>query len=241
MRADLHPAIWKIIVTGAKILVVEDDTYLTQTIGHLLRLSGFEAVIAHTAEDGYLQAQNFHPDLILLDVMVPNMGGWELCKKLRTLTAVPIIFMTALGNPEDIVKGLNLGADDYIPKPFENDVLIARMRAHLRRSGGAQADELVFGEGEIRINIAGFQIFVRGEEVEFTPREFELLSILARNHGRVIRTSELLEQAWGSNYADSKDNIKPYIHYLRKKIERDPAAPEWIITVRGIGYRFGGE
>lgn len=221
-----------------QILVVEDDVPLTYTIRTLLTEANYQPIIAHTAEDGLKLAKENHPDLILLDVMVPNMGGWSLCRELRTFTVAPIIFLTALGDTQHIVQGLSLGADDYISKPFDSAEFLARIIAHLRRHTHTAGQRLAFGDGEIDINLATHIVQVRGKEVELTPREFSLLITLAKHAGRVIRAEELVSQAWEMDDPDAKRNLKPYIHYLRKKIERDPASPQWINTVRGVGYRF---
>jgi DNA-binding response OmpR family regulator len=158
-----------------------------------------------------------------------------------TFTAVPIIFLTALSNTSDIVRGLQLGADDYITKPFEHAEFLARVSAHLRRHIGPGPNRLSFAAGALEIDLANYLVFINGEELELTPREFSLLAVLAQNAGRVVATESLLEDAWGEAYVNAKQNIKPYIHYLRKKIELDPAAPKWIKTVRGVGYRFNIE
>ncbi len=221
------------------ILLVEDDPALADQVGEILGRLGFFVKTAHTAEAGYEIALEARPALILLDVMVPLMGGWELCRRLRQITRAPIIFLTALHNTENIVKGLTLGADDYITKPFQEPELIARVGAHLRRQTGILSDRLVFGDGEIDIDLNNFTVRVDGEIVDLTPREFDLLAAMARQAGQVMRLEDLLVKAWGEAYADATENIKPYIHYLRKKIEKDPASPRWINTVRGIGYRFG--
>lgn len=224
------------------ILVVEDDISLGQTIRKVLNEADYQSLIAHTAEEGLAQVADFEPDLILLDVMVPNMGGWELCKQLRQHTAVPIIFLTALTDTQDIVYGLQLGADDYITKPFNNAEFLARIEAHLRRHHKDQPDtKLIFGNGEIQINLESRKTIIRQKQIEFTPREYSLWAVLIQNAGKVLTTEDLLTQAWGEEYADVKTNIKPYIHYLRKKVEKDSADPHWIITVRGIGYRFNDD
>lgn len=221
------------------LLIVEDDIPLSIQIQSTLSDAGYETHLAHTAENGFNLALNHKPDLILLDVMVPVMGGWELCKQLRQHTKAPILFLTALNSPDDIVKGLNLGADDYIIKPFLDEILLARIAAHLRRHGGIFTDRLVFEQGALEIDFTNVTVLINGMPIDLTPREFELLSALSRHAGQVMRTEELLVEAWGEEYADATENIKPYIHYLRKKIEQDPASPRWINTVRGVGYRFG--
>jgi DNA-binding response OmpR family regulator len=224
------------------ILVVEDDPGIGQAIVQLLRDAAYWPVWVSTAEEGLARALELEPDLILLDVMVPAMGGWELCEKLREHTAVPIIFLTALTDTAEIVHGLQLGADDYITKPFNQAEVIARISAHLRRHHkGQPTPKQVFGGGEIQINLDKHRIIVRQQPIQLTPREFSLLAVLVRNAGKVLTADELITQAWGEEYTDMRTNLKPYIHYLRKKIEIDPADPRWILTIRGIGYRFNDE
>lgn len=224
---------------NVRILVIDDDIPLTKTLQRILAGGGYLSISAHTAEDGLYLALNDTPDLVLLDVMIPNMGGWEVCRRLRIESEIPIIFITALGDAENIVKGLELGGDDYIVKPFNPSVVLARIKAHLRRASTfEQAKELNFDDGALIIDFQGHEVTINGVAVELTPREFQLLSVLARNAGRVLTTNELVQSAWGMDRMLSRDNIKPYIHYLRKKIENDPADPDWIQTVRGIGYRF---
>ena len=226
---------------GAKILVVDDDEQLTRTVAAVLRQQGFEPVLAHSAEEGLQQARRAHPDLALLDVMMPVIGGWELCRRLRAQSDIPIVFLTALGETEDIVHGLELGADDYLVKPFNQAELLARIRAHLRRSQVSGGEEiLIFGDGELVVDLASRRVLVDDAEVALTPREYQLLAVLVRNEGRVLRTADLIATAWGEAYRDTPENIKPYIHYLRKKIEKNPVVPRWIQTARGIGYRFVG-
>lgn len=224
---------------SAKILVIDDDIHLINALESLLSAAGYQPIPAHTAEDGYQQALKTNPDLAIVDVMVPVMGGWEVCRQLRAVSEIPILFLTALGNVEHLVRGLEMGADDYLVKPFKHEELLARIKAHLRRTQNSKKPgRLVFGNGDLVVDFLTHQIVVRGQTVELTPREFELLAVLARSPGRVITTRELLRQAWGPDYETPIENIKPYIHYLRRKIEEDPAAPRWLLTVRGIGYRF---
>ena len=223
-----------------KILIVDDDISLTKTIDRTLREAGYDTLLAYTAEDGLRLALHQHPDLILLDIMVPGIGGWQVCRQVREVSSVPIIFLTALGNTENVVHGLEMGADDYIVKPFEDAELLARIKAHLRRVHAAneEKDLLVFGQGDLIIDVAAHKVTRRGKPVDLTPREFELLVTLAADAGRVIPTADLVHRAWGMRDEAASDNIKPYIHYLRKKLEEDLASPRWILTVRGIGYRF---
>lgn len=226
-----------------KILVVDDDAALTKTIERILIDAGYTVLLAYTAEDGLRLAKAERPDLALLDIMVPNMGGWEVCRQLREYSDLPIMFLTALGNVESVVRGLEMGADDYMVKPFKTPEFLARIKAQLRRAQAPtnRTSLFEFGSGALAVDMHAHLVRVEGREVELTPREFELLAILVRNAGRVIPTADLVWKAWGLKDASAKENIKPYIHYLRRKIEVDPAAPYWIRTVRGVGYRFADE
>ncbi len=225
---------------NAKILLVDDDVPLSKAISRTLAAAGYQPLTAYTAEDGLQVALTQQPDLILLDIMIPTSGGWEVCRRIRELHGtIPIIFLTALGNTENVVYGFEAGADDYIIKPFEEAELLARVKAQLRRAqNSAPAQRLVFGREEIVLDLRNRQVLVRGTAVDLTPREYELLVALATQAGRVIPSAELASRAWGMADSAGPDNLKPYIHYLRKKLELDPAAPRWIMTIRGVGYRF---
>ena len=224
------------------ILVVDDDIALTKTIERILIDAELMPFFAYTAEDGVRLAQEQRPDLILLDVMIPHMGGWAVCQTVRKFTQTPIIFLTALGDVENIVKGLEMGADDYMVKPFDRAEFLARVKAHLRRTQTApMASKYALGNGALVIDMAAHIVTVNNEAVDLTPREFDLLWVLAAKAGQVVPTADLVKEAWSLTDRDALDNIKPYIHYLRKKIEADPATPRWILTVRGIGYRLAVE
>jgi two-component system KDP operon response regulator KdpE len=221
-----------------KVLLVDDDVRLAETVQSILNDAGYAPLVAHTAEDGLRLALTNEPDLAILDVMVPTMGGWEMCRRIRSFSQLPIIFLTALGDVDDVVRGLEMGADDYLVKPFRQPELLARVKAHLRRAApGSGGQRLVFGQNELVIDLVERTVRVQGEAVELTPREFDLLAALATDAGRVLTKGELLRSAWDLG-DEAEDNLKPYIHYLRKKIEADPAAPRWIQTARGVGYRF---
>ena len=222
-----------------KILVIDDEEVTVSLLATLLEMNDFEVVKAYRAEEGLRKAYRTHPDLVLLDIMMPDMDGWDVCKRLRELSDVPIIFLTARTDKEDIVRGLEMGADDYVIKPYDNDELVARIRAHLRRMPkNAVSEELVFDGGDFRINFLNREVTVDGETRHLTPKEFSLLSVLARNAGRVMTRENLVTEAWGDEYADAVDSLKLYVHYLRKKIEKDPNNPRYILTSRGVGYRF---
>jgi DNA-binding response OmpR family regulator len=222
-----------------KILVIDDEEITVQLITILLERRGYEVIKAYRAEDGLRAAYRTHPDLILLDIMMPDMDGWEVCRRLRELSDVPIVFLTAKDDVRDVVKGLEMGADDYIVKPYDNDELVARVRAHLRRAPKPSvAEELVFDGGNFRINFISREVRVSNGIVHLTPKEFNLLGVLARNAGRVITRADLVKEAWGPEYGDAIDSLKLYIHYLRQKVEHDPQRPTYILTSRGVGYRF---
>ncbi len=222
-----------------KILVIDDEEPTVQLIGMLLERRGFEVIKAFRAEDGLRKAYRYQPELVLLDIMMPDMDGWEVCKRLREMSDVPIVFLTARSDVKDVVKGLEMGADDYVVKPYENDELVARVRAHLRRSPRpSMSEELIFDGGDFRVNFMNREVWVRNEMRHLTPKEFNLLGVLVRNAGRVVTRNELVTQAWGEEYGDAIDSLKLYIHYLRQKVELNPDQPEYILTSRGVGYRF---
>jgi DNA-binding response OmpR family regulator len=224
---------------SVQILVVDDDIALAKTLARLLAEGGYEALLAHTAEDGLQLALTHRPALALLDVMVPQMGGWALCQRLRTFSDAPILFLTALGDVADVVRGLELGADDYLVKPVVPAEFLARIKARLRRPSPLPASSLLsFGNGELLVDLETRQVRVQNRLVELTPREFELLAAFVVKADQVVTAADLVNLAWGWADEMAVDTVKTYIHYLRKKIEADPAAPRWIQTVRGVGYRF---
>jgi DNA-binding response OmpR family regulator len=222
-----------------KILVIDDEETTVQLIALLLERRGFDVIKAYRAEDGLRKAYRYQPDLVLLDIMMPDMDGWEVCRRLREMSDVPIIFLTARSEVQDVVHGLEIGADDYVSKPYDNDELVARIQAHLRRSPRTNmSDEMVFNGGDLRINFMNREVYVRNEMKHLTPKEFNLLGVLVRNAGRVVSRNELVTQAWGEEYADAIDSLKLYVHYLRQKLEINPSQPDYILTSRGVGYRF---
>ncbi len=222
-----------------KILIIDDEENTVNLTALLLERKGFEVVKAMSADEGLRKAYRHQPDLVLLDVIMPDMDGYEVCKRLRDMTDVPIIFVTARDDTRDIVRGLEIGGDDYIAKPFDNDELIARIRAHLRRAPRVNvSEELSFNGGDFRINFMNREVRVRNELKHLTPKEFNLLGVLVRNAGRVVSRTELVTEAWGEEYKDAIDSLKLYIHYLRQKVELNPDRPQYILTSRGVGYRF---
>lgn len=224
----------------AKVLLIDDDIALTKTLSAMLQSEGYDTFIAHTTEDGLMKSMTKNPDVILLDVMIPSDGGWEACKQIREHSNVPIIFLTAMGDTTSIVEGLNTGGDDYVTKPFEPSVILARIAAQLRRTVNVvpPPPSAPFVYGDLEVDLIRRRVVLRGEEVDLTRREFELMAVFVTHPGRVLTAEQLIQQAWDMPQDGPSENIKPYIHYLRKKIERDPTAPDFLQTVRGVGYRF---
>ena len=222
-----------------KILIIDDDLEILDIVTMVLEKEGLDVVRALSAQQGLRQAFLHHPNLILLDVMMPDMNGWEVCRRLRDLSDVPIIFLSARGSVCDVVKGLDIGGDDYLVKPFSNAELVARVRVHLRRTPAPDAiSEITFENISFKINFDKREVTVRGKFVDLSPREFDLLAALVRNSERVMSREELVKEAWGPDGYEAIDHLKLYILYLRRKLERNPKSPEMILTARGIGYRF---
>lgn len=222
-----------------KILIIDDDKPTVEMISTLLKKRGFEVYDALCAQSGLRMAYQHHPDLVLLDVVLPDRDGWDICRQLRDLSDMPIIFISARTDKVDVIKGLDMGADDYVTKPFDDDELIARIKARLRRSPRTRLnEELVFNNGDFRINFMNREVWIRSTLQHLTPKEFNLLAVLVRNAGRVVSRTELVTDAWGEEYGDAIDSLKLYIHYLRQKLEINPQQPEYILTSRGVGYRF---
>jgi len=222
------------------ILIIDDDENTLWLIGTLLQHHGFNVLKSRVPLEGLQMAQDQAPDLVLLDVMMPKIDGWEVCRRLRETSDVPVIFITAKDTIKDVVKGLEIGGNDYLIKPFDNQELVARVRAHLRQRQKEPrlSDELSFGDGDLQVNFRSREVSAHGQKVDLTPKEFALLSLLAQNVGRVITSGELINSIWGPEHGDAKESLKLYVHYLRHKIERNPEKPEYILTSRGVGYRF---
>jgi len=226
----------------SRILVVDDKPRYLRLIEVNLKASGYEVITTGNGVSAVELAATETPDLILLDIMLPHKDGYQACREIRAFSAVPIIMLTALGQTDDVVKGLNAGADDYICKPFSAQELLARIRARLRRvhQTPPQETETVYRMGGVELDLTRRRLFVRGEEVHLTPTEYRLITELITNAGRVLVPGYLLEQVWGSD-DDEPQLIWQAIHRLRRKIERDPSDPVFIQTRPGIGYIFLGD
>lgn len=223
-----------------KILIVEDELPLAQAIAYALKREGYQVRIASDGQEGLRVALTEKPDLVILDLMLPKLDGWEVCRTLRAKSKVPILILTARGEEHDKVLGLELGADDYVVKPFSMRELIARVRALLRRAKMSMVGEEpeILQSGNLTLYVAEHRAELNGEELPLAPREFALLKVLMLNKGRVLSREQLLELAWGQSEFIDQHTVDVHIHWLREKIEPDPKNPRRIVTVRGIGYRF---
>ena len=223
-----------------KILIIEDDVVLANMVARHLTLSGYETRIAENGVEGMRLVETENPDLVLLDIMMPGMDGFEVCRRLREENDVPVIFLTAKSTEEDIVRGFALGADDYIRKPFGMSELQARIQARLKsRNGGEHPAQRGFQDEHLTIDLERQIVLRDGQAVHLTPTEYRLLSYLVERQDRVVEHVELLKNVWGEGYEDATACLTIYIRYLREKIERDPKKPEYLHTVWGRGYRFG--
>jgi two-component system KDP operon response regulator KdpE len=224
---------------STKILIIEDSEDLVSMLRVRLEAEGYEVVSGCDGVAGLQALQVHQPDIVLLDVMMPRMNGWETCRRIRQLSDVPIIMLTAVNEELSTIRGLELGADDYITKPFRFMELSARIRAVLRRrtqpiTNGAS----VKLDERLTVDQKCCQVIVEGEACSLSPIEFKILSCFVENIGRVLTHQSLLAQVWGWEYINETDYLKVYIHHLRQKIEPDPQQPRYIITERGLGYRF---
>lgn len=226
----------------SRILVVEDEDSFSDALGYLLGREGFDVCVADTGTKAIEEFDRGGADLVLLDLMLPGLSGTEVCKQLRTRSNVPIIMLTAKDSEIDKVVGLELGADDYITKPYSSRELVARIRAVLRRNTGEFTDESTnsgsLSAGPVRMDVERHLVSINNENVTFPLKEFELLEFLMRNAGRVLTRMQLIDRVWGSDYVGDTKTLDVHIKRLRSKIEVDPANPVVIQTVRGLGYKM---
>ena len=222
-----------------RVLIVEDEESFSDALSYMLRREGFEAVVASTGPDALAEFDRGGADIVLLDLMLPGLPGTEVCRALRSRSNVPIIMLTAKDGEIDKVVGLELGADDYVTKPYSSRELLARIKAVLRRL--AEPEELLpttLEAGPVRMDVERHVVAVRGDTVSFPLKEFELLEMLLRNSGRVLTRMQLIDRVWGSDYVGDTKTLDVHIKRLRAKVEADPATPAHIVTVRGLGYKF---
>ncbi len=222
------------------ILIIDDEADTRFMLERILALEGFEVLQADDALTGLRTAYRYHPDLILLDIMMPQLDGYEICRRLREVTNVPIIFVTAKAGVEEIVQGFSVGADDYITKPFEISELKCRLIRCLKQPAtpSENSSELIFPTPSVMLDCARHELLLGKRTLYFTPKEFEVLRMLIRHHGKVLSPEAILTQVWGIEHVGEFDLVKQYIYRLRRKIETDPESPRYIHTVWGGGYYF---
>ncbi len=223
-----------------RILLIDDDPYITEPLARALREQGYTVGVANSGESGLQQALAQPPDLVILDVMMPGMDGWTVCRQLRERSVVPILMLTALNEEIDRVLGLELGADDYLTKPFSTRELLARIKAMLRRIAldRIQPTREVFKIGAIELNLTTFQATKAGRPLTLRHKEFELLALLMSHAGEAVTRAEIFDQVWGTDWLGDTRTLDVHIRWLRERIEDDPSQPVYIQTVRNIGYRF---
>lgn len=224
-----------------RVLLVDDEPRLLDSVRMNLEVEGFEVFEAHNGAEALERVRRVLPDIVVLDVMMPLMDGLETLRELRAFSSVPVIMLTVKADERDVIRGLELGADDYVAKPFSQRVLLSRIKAVLRRAEGAgpsgQRSRIQVDEN-LEIDFDRHEVRVRGELVQLRPTEFRLLYHLATNPGVVMTHETLLSRVWGPEYRDASHYVRLYINYLRQKLEDDPANPRYILTERGVGYKF---
>jgi two-component system, OmpR family, response regulator RegX3 len=224
-----------------RVLIVEDEESFADPLAFLLRKEGFTAAVASTGQQALEEFDRNGADIVLLDLMLPGMSGTDVCRALRQRSTVPVIMVTARDSEIDKVVGLEIGADDYVTKPYSARELIARVRAVLRRGGEAGDGELlpqVLAAGPVRMDVERHVVTVEGDEIPLPLKEFDLLEYLLRNVGRVLTRGQLIDRVWGADYVGDTKTLDVHVKRLRSKIEPDPASPRHLVTVRGLGYKF---
>jgi two-component system response regulator RegX3 len=222
-----------------RVLIVEDEESFSDALSYMLRKEGFEVAVAATGPEALETFDRGGADLVLLDLMLPGLPGTEVCRSLRQRSNVPVIMLTAKDSEIDKVVGLELGADDYVTKPFSSRELVARIRAVLRRQGDLEEPESsVLTVGPVRMDVDRHVVAVRGEAVQLPLKEFELLEVLLRNAGLVLTRGQLIDRVWGTDYVGDTKTLDVHVKRLRAKVEADPSNPRCILTVRGLGYKF---
>ncbi len=223
-----------------RVLIVEDEPDLAEPLAYLLRREGYEVEIADDGPSALTLFREHGADIVLLDLMLPGMQGTEVCRQLRTFSTVPIIMLTAKDSEVDIVVGLELGADDYVTKPYSARELLARMKAVLRRLAAIDSDldERMLTAGRVTVDIDRHAVAVDGTEISMPLKEFELLEVLMRNAGRVLTRGQLIDRVWGTDYYGDTKTLDVHIKRIRSRIEENPGEPKMLVTVRGLGYRF---
>jgi len=228
------------LAMARKVLVVDDEPTLVAALRYTLEREGFQVLEAGDGETALQLARSQSPDIVILDVLLPGLDGFEVCRRLRRESSVPIIMLTAKGEETDRVVGLELGADDYVAKPFSMRELLARVRALLRRAQGLQPQGEAIVSGDLRLDLRRREAYRGDVPLPLKHKEFDLLAFFMRHRGRAFSREELLDQVWGYEYAGDTRTVDVHVRWLREKIEETPSKPTRIITVRGLGYRFEG-
>ena len=225
---------------GKKVLIVDDDSELLQLVSMIFKKSGAQVVTANDGLDGVSKFFTHHPDLIVLDVMMPGHNGFEVCERIRQVSNAPLIMLTALNQEQEMLQGLEVGADDFLSKPFNPDILLARARTVLRRTqiSNGEAASFNYNDGYLSIDIDKHEVLIHNKRVKLTPIEFRLLAYLARNGGKLLTFEKILANVWGDEYQGNLDHVHVYISHLRRKIEQDTRNPRYILTIHGLGYIF---
>jgi two-component system, OmpR family, KDP operon response regulator KdpE len=228
--------------SGARILVVDDEVEIMRALQRSLTAFGYEVFTASSGEEALVEVARHRPDLILLDLGLPGMSGLEVCKRVREQSNLPIIVLSVKDTERDKVLALDLGADDYVSKPFGMNEVLARVRVALRHTAQVQSGtEPIFIIGPLRVDFAQRNVQVSGKDIKLTPTEYDLLKALIKNNGKIMTRQMLLSQVWGTGYGAEAHYLHVYVGQLRRKIEPDPAHPRFILTVSGVGYRFNGD
>jgi two-component system KDP operon response regulator KdpE len=221
-----------------RVLVVDDEEQIRRALGSILRSRHYDLEMAATGQEGLIKAIDKPPDIVILDLGLPDMNGIEVCRELRSWTGVPILILSVHAAEADKIAALDEGADDYLTKPFSAGELLARVRALLRRAAALTSPPPVIDAGALTVDIARRRVTVDADEVALTPTEFDILAYLARNADCVVTQRQILEQVWGPEWADDAQTLRVHVSHLRKKIEKDPSGPRYIVTEPGVGFRF---
>jgi two-component system KDP operon response regulator KdpE len=225
-------------MSSKKILLIDDDETLLSLLADHIQMVGYTPLTANNGQTGLKMASEDHPEIIVLDVMMPVMDGWQVCEQLRKTTSIPIIMLTAKGDEVDKLRGFHLGVDDYVTKPFSFAELVARIKAILARSQRFADPDGLVKSGDITVDFDQRRVTIDERIVDLSPTEYRLLETLSRYAHRTVPTEQLLKEVWGPEYSGEIEHVKRYIWSLRKKVERDPGNPKHILTERGFGYRF---
>ena len=221
-----------------RILVIDDDPTLNSLIRQSFHAKGYEVITALTGAEGLKLAYRLHPDVIVLDIMMPDLDGYETCLRLREISEVSVLMLTAMTSEEDLLRGFEAGADDYVKKPFSLKELEVRIAALIKRNANNENGDVAYDDGTLRVDLQRQHVFRDNQRIHVTPTEFRLLSCLIRHRGHVVTHEELLREVWGDGYLDAVPSLSIYIRYLREKLEEDPGEPRYILTKWGVGYWF---